>query len=852
MFISSFTHSFFHSLYCLIEEGGEVWSDSDNADECEVTESPPGSQQDTSPASASPIDASSRSLVKWLLVFFLMLQAHFHLADRVVNFIFIFLKRFFIVLGHLYGPCAVLGVELPATLYKAKRAYKNSHDHNVCFCKFPVCKRCGTVWKYDDCFDGHGIYQKAKLCSYVSPFSRDRQKCGGVLLKTVELATNRKIFYPLMTYCYIDLRTSLQTLLLDPDFSKNCTHWKSLVSSGSDLHDVYDGRIWKRFRHYNGTNFLDDDFSYALMINMDWFQPYKHLTYSVGAIYLSIFNLPRTSRYKLHNICLIGIIPGPREPELTVNPYLNPLVQDLLDLWDGIELEVCSGSHIERKLVRGALICCSCDLPAGRKLCGFLSHSAHFGCSKCKKYFPSAERGLDYSGFERESWIDRTNQSHREDVAKLRECTSKSALRKMEKELGCRYTSLLDLPYFDAPTMLVIDPMHCLFLGLAKRFFIKGFIGADILSKADLSTIQRRIDAVSVPSDIGRIPYKIEHAFYSFTADQYKNWVLHYSIICLHGLLSTEYLECWRHLVLACRYLCQHILKPNDVIIADALLLRFCTRTERLFGREFITPNMHMSCHLRECILDYGPLNHFWLFAFERFNGILGQLPNNNRSIETQMMKRFLADTEVLHMQLPTEFKDDFQELVTFHRNPVGTVGTDMVQPIDGSGESNTDLQIPHNSIRCVFNSSEIDKLTQFFAGVYSASTAFEISATYSKYSIIGMGGKVYGSYKSRSQTSSVILAENNGETRPARINYFARVSTLVEETYYSHIVLCLSWFKGHAQKNLCGKPVTIWEHDLFDMCNFLPVQQILCRTVTLVDKLDDVYGNVLFVSPYD
>ena len=70
--------------------------------------------------------------------------------------------------------------------------------------------------------------------------------------------------------------------------------------------------------------------------------------------------------------------------------------------------------------------------------------------------------------------------------------------------------------------MLVIDPMHCLFLGLAKHFFKKVFIGRGILSEADLSTIQKRVDAMSVPSDIGRIPHKIERAFYSFTADQYK------------------------------------------------------------------------------------------------------------------------------------------------------------------------------------------------------------------------------------------------------------------------------------------------------------------------------------------
>ena len=44
---------------------------------------------------------------------------------------------------------------------------------------------------------------------------------------------------------------------------------------------------------------------------------------------------------------------------------------------------------------------------------------------------------------------------------------------------------------------------------------------AYILSDADLKNIQGRIDRMSVPSDIGRIPHKIESSFYHFTAPHY-------------------------------------------------------------------------------------------------------------------------------------------------------------------------------------------------------------------------------------------------------------------------------------------------------------------------------------------
>ena len=60
----------------------------------------------------------------------------------------------------------------------------------------------------------------------------------------------------------------------------------------------------------------------AIGLGCDWFQPYKHITYSVGVLYLVIFNLPREERFTIENIILLGIIPGPSEPKKTMNSYL--------------------------------------------------------------------------------------------------------------------------------------------------------------------------------------------------------------------------------------------------------------------------------------------------------------------------------------------------------------------------------------------------------------------------------------------------------------------------------------------------------------------------------------------------
>ncbi len=150
-------------------------------------------------------------------------------------------------------------------------------------------------------------------------------------------------------------------------------------------------------------------------MNVDWFQPYERGVYSVGAIYLTLQNLPRDQRYKPDNIIIIGIIiiPGPKEPNLTMNSYLTPLVLELKEAWShGF---VVATSHNTPITVRLALSCVTCDIPASRKVSGFLGHNAAFGCNKClKKLIVEFGKRTDYSGFDRENWPARSEEQHRQ------------------------------------------------------------------------------------------------------------------------------------------------------------------------------------------------------------------------------------------------------------------------------------------------------------------------------------------------------------------------------------------------------------------------------------------------------
>ena len=181
-------------------------------------------------------------------------------------------------------------------------------------------------------------------------------------------------------------------------------------------------------------------------------------------------------------------------------------------------------------------MCVSCDIPAGRKICGFLGHSARLGCSRCLKEFPGTVGSMDYSGFDRYGWKERTMRDHNAKAFSIQTLNTVTAIESAESRNGCRFSELLLLPYFDAPKMLVIDPMHNLFLGITKYFLKNILIAKDYISKGDLEKIQERVNAFIVPSDIGRIPMKIESGFSKFTADQWKNWSMYFSIIAYLGI----------------------------------------------------------------------------------------------------------------------------------------------------------------------------------------------------------------------------------------------------------------------------------------------------------------------------
>lgn len=782
----------------------EIWYDHD--DEAEL---------------AIPINTQSsmHRLVRVYIMFIFTWQSLFRVSDSGMNVLLLFFAMLF---GLLVSSLGIKNLDdfiqlLPRNITAARKVVGHGSD---IFLKYASCPVCHSIYPLDSC----KIKQPDKSvcsrkCSYIRfPQHRhalQRSPCNVVLMKKVRTSSGTTILYPRQLYCYHSLIDSLKDMVRRPGFVDKCELWRTLkIQEEGTLTDIYDGKVWKDFMNPDGKPFLSVPYNFALSLNVDWFQPFKHTTYSAGAIYIAIQNLPRNERYSNDNVLLIGIIPGPNEPPKTMNSYLQPLVCELKELWKGVIMPSACGTSV---LVRSALICTSCDIPASRKVSGFVGHNAYRACSRCLKAFPTNNFGEkpDYCGTDRDNWIPRCMESHRYYAQQYNNAKTFEDQKKIEREHGCRYSILLELPYYNVIRFCVIDPMHNLLLGTAKRM-MSVWISTGIIDKSHYTCIQEKVDAFITPTDIGRIPSKIASGFSSFTAEQWRNWTLIYSLCSLKGVVPHRHYDCWLLFVKATHLLCSRQITVQDLDKGDTLLMEFCQVFEQLYGKQYYTINLHLHGHLKECILDFGPVYSFWLFSFERLNGVLGSYHTNGHDISVQLMRRFTSNTHYGVHNWPAEYKDQLSSLLFHHHYQKGSLqASSLEQALQLHGSEHIDPLPPVREAAWeIHQKPELQDLILSFIGHQD----FTLLTLYDKATALSIGGYILGSTCSRFKTKSHVMAihpKRPGEIHLARIEHFANLDVKDNGSDNSSQkrlwAACVNFYYEHDCKVWFGHPTQVW-----------------------------------------
>ena len=872
----------------------EVWHDSDyviTASTVSTFYSSSESESDSDCASSSDIEIWDRSdiedfqeepnnsigqvisAVSFFLVFF---HLTYRISERAINTLVGFLRALFHFLSIMTGNAILteLSGVFPKTLHGARNIYKLND-----FTEYAVCPKCNTIYPLKDCIDDG----ESKRCTFVEfpnhPHQSKRNACNEVLMKKIKVGNGQKLV-PRKVYIYRSIINSLKFLARQKGFLEKCDHWRTRDSRGL-LGDIYDGKLWHDLHTINGRPFLSLPNNLCLALNVDWFNPYKETQYSAGAIYLIVLNLPRHERFKEENVILVGMIPGPNEPKNHINTYLTPFVNDMKVLFSGIHFQNPS-SLLGYTMLRATLACIVCDLPATRKVCGFANFNSKFGCSKCMKQFPTSSFGAkpDYSGYDWAKWLKRDIDNHRQKAIECKNATTNTERKKILQECGVKYSEIIMIPEFDIIRSHVIDPMHCLFLGLAKHT-IQTWKEKGVLSHNKFKLLQEKVDSIIPPSKIGRIPRKVESGFASFTADEWKNWIVLYSIYALHGIIEEQHFKCWCLLVESCSILLEPVLSRSQIEEAHGYLINFCKSFELLYGSECCTPNMHMCCHIKDCLLDFGPLSAFWCFPYERYNGLLEGISKSWILPEKQMFLKFLGMQKIKQLSLQQVSDDNF-EMMLYHKVYSGTedyssVGQTKVCDVTFLQRRDNcfcevdkvnatkfcDCFVPPYKERC-FSEAQISYLSEMYKLLYPTASSPRISRFYNEYKKCVINGEEYISLNSRSQRSCAIAAKWRGirgidphEEAPVRIGQiisFIEHNIITNAESKTHLLAYVQWLGDHPFRHYFHQSVIICSTvpDDESAASFMPVSRIICRcalssplSVTFDFGLDRVYVSV-------
>jgi hypothetical protein len=355
----------------------------------------------------------------WIILWILQYQQRYKLANIAIDSLFKFLRFFLLTIDENKFS------SFPSSLHMAKKILGISTK----IIKYTACNKCHKLYSTQEINEAY-----VPTCDFINypnhSIERFQQKCNNPLFEKIDgKDSNNPIFRPIMSFPLVNIKQQLTLFFGRKNFEMSCRKWAERKNETEALFDIYDGMIWKDFRDENMEPFFTKEFAdthIGLMLNMDWFQPFLNSQYSVGVIYAVICNLPRSERFKPYNILTLAVLPGPKEPSLhEINNYLYPIVNQLNWLWNGYYIK--THEHNNGRFVRGAIIGCSCDVPASRKLCGFIS--ARIACYRCHKSANFVNNQPNFGGFQDfDNWfIERDINIIREKASEWKKCPTEES-----------------------------------------------------------------------------------------------------------------------------------------------------------------------------------------------------------------------------------------------------------------------------------------------------------------------------------------------------------------------------------------------------------------------------------------
>ncbi|XP_050290515.1 uncharacterized protein LOC126728774 [Quercus robur] len=386
-------------------------------------------------------------------------------------------------------------------------------------------------------------------------------------------------------------------------------------------------------------------------------------SHSTWPVMLVPYNLPPWLCMKRSSLILSLVIPGPTLPGIAIDVYLEPLVEELRELWD-VGVQAYNASSKEVFQLRAALMWTINDFPAYADLSGW-STKGELACPSCamktESQYLRNGRKFCYMGHQR--WLDVDHDFRKEGMSfdgsndtrlapeapvasdiivetehllgrclgrKCQLAYKKRKRREADQSCWKKRSIFFTLPYWeDHKLRHNLDVMH-----IEKNVM-------DNIQSTLLNLKDKTKDNYKARLDLADMGIRSELHLQRKSDDQYT-----IPAACFHmtSLEIDGFLQVLKVVTVPDGEICSKTLTVSDIVTSEADIAVTLCELEKIFPPSFFTVMVHLVMHLAAEAKIGGPVHYHWMYPIERYLSRLKSYVRNRAALEGSIAEGYIVE----------------------------------------------------------------------------------------------------------------------------------------------------------------------------------------------------------------
>ncbi|XP_063936159.1 uncharacterized protein LOC135147220 [Daucus carota subsp. sativus] len=499
---------------------------------------------------------------------------------------------------------------------------------------------------------------------------------------------NSKI--PAKVMPYFPLIPRLQRLFMCKDFAKQMVWHAVERKKDGKLRHPADAKAWQTM-DAKYPHFSSDSRNVRLGLATDGFNPFRKMnaTHSTWPIVVVNYNLPPWLNMKPENLILSTIIPGPNDPGNNIDVYMQPLIEELKELWK-TGVETFNAATNQNFTLRAGVLWTISDFPGYAMMSGW-STKGKLACPVC--HYETSSMYLKHSKkvcyMNHRKFLD-ANHKWRSDKRRfdgtVETGTSAPMLtgrqvaeildgyensfggvgKKKEKSAAMSTLGIKEKNICDSVlgTLLNIggktkDHLEAR-LDLKELGIRKAIHPTTSADGKHLEIMAAKFDMTNKEKDIfcsvlenAKFPHGFASNISKCVQDRkvmgYKSHDAHVIMqyllqFAVKGSLKPEVAVPLIRLGEFLRGICSRVIEVDEIKRLQQEIIEILCQLENIFTNAFFDIMVHLPVHL--CLeIEYGgPVHQRWMYSIERYLGVLKKYVRNKSKPEGSIAEGYLAD----------------------------------------------------------------------------------------------------------------------------------------------------------------------------------------------------------------